>query len=234
MLYKLLLASAAPAVVFGAGHADGGDGHDHDHATASDEHDGEVPAEAAQDEAHDEAHHDEDGPQHIQLNWVVTSQALAPMTLCVGDTVTFKWVSGFHDVWKLEGGQDDYDNCVMPSNAYTLLADGQQPIAPLDVQGEADYVVQAGTEYFSCSVVGHCEEGQKVMITGVEGPDCVRVLGSAVGGEHEAPAHDDHSGHDHSHGTDDEDEDEGAGNGNGSVGVFVGGIFASVAAALMF
>jgi len=230
MLYKLLLATVAPAVVFGDSHAEGETGHD-DHA--DDDHAATEDADHADDHAATEDDdHADDGPQTIQLNWAVASDVLLPMTLCTGDTIKFKWTSGFHDVWLFENGKDDYDSCVMPSNAYTLVADGQQPIAPLDVSGEADYVVKSGTEYFTCSVVGHCEEGQKVIITGVDGADCVRDLGSAVGGGNEAPAEDDHSGHAHGSGADDDHDDDAAG--NGSFATVVSGIFASVVAVLMF
>ncbi|KAH8506351.1 hypothetical protein H0E87_013250 [Populus deltoides] len=72
-------------------------------------------------------------------------------TFALGDTLTFTFTTGAHDVANVS--KSDYDNCNTSQN--NLLRTGPA-IITLNVTGEM---------YFICTFAGHCAAGQKLAIT---------------------------------------------------------------------
>ncbi|KAI5584084.1 hypothetical protein BDE02_06G057900 [Populus trichocarpa] len=71
-------------------------------------------------------------------------------TFALGDTLTFTFTTGAHDVATVS--KSDYDNCNTgsPNNVLTTGP------ATINVTGDS---------YFLCTIAGHCSAGQKLAIT---------------------------------------------------------------------
>jgi plastocyanin len=93
-------------------------------------------------------------------DWIIPAneQPYASMTASVGDTLTFAWSSGVHDVW------------IHPT--HTCEAAGAIPLASTDDNpytytfGEADGSVEGNVLTFVCDVGEHCERGMYMNVTG--------------------------------------------------------------------
>ncbi|KAF5479802.1 hypothetical protein F2P56_000593 [Juglans regia] len=75
----------------------------------------------------------------------------------VGDQLVFKYTSGLHSVIEL-ASESAYKNCDIGS--------------ALDSKNSGSDVVKlnkAGTRYFACGTLGHCNQGMKVKITTITG-----------------------------------------------------------------
>ena len=100
-----------------------------------------------------------------------------------GETVTFTWTDS-HDVW-LMADETHYNNCDW---------DGATEIHSTSVK-TGDVSGLGETKFFSCSVVSHCKDGQKVAITwaGTATPAPSGATPAPVA----CPATHDHSDHHH-------------------------------------
>ncbi|WOK96452.1 hypothetical protein Cni_G05159 [Canna indica] len=97
------------------------------------------------------ANHDVGGPNG---SWDLTTnyaQWAAGKTFRVGDTLTFKYASGQHDV--LEVSSSAYSSC-SASNPISTGTGGSIVIT----------LKTAGKKYFICGIPGHCASGMKVAI----------------------------------------------------------------------
>ncbi|KAJ6912934.1 hypothetical protein NC651_015412 [Populus alba x Populus x berolinensis] len=77
-------------------------------------------------------------------------------TFAVGDSLTFTFTTGAHDVATVS--KSEYDNC-KASSQDNLLTTGPATIT-LNVTGD---------KHFLCTIAGHCSAGQKLAITVAEG-----------------------------------------------------------------
>ncbi|PSR87489.1 Blue copper protein [Actinidia chinensis var. chinensis] len=73
----------------------------------------------------------------------------------VGDQLVFKYTSGLHSVVEL-GSESAYKSCDIGSSVDSL--NGGNNVVKLN---------KAGTRYFACGTLGHCDQGMKVKITTV-------------------------------------------------------------------
>ncbi|KAG6771410.1 hypothetical protein POTOM_022772 [Populus tomentosa] len=78
-------------------------------------------------------------------------------TFAVGDSLTFTFTAGVHDVATVS--KSEYDNCNASTSQDNLLTTGPAKIT-LNVTGD---------KYFLCTFTGHCSAGQKLAITVAEG-----------------------------------------------------------------
>ena len=99
-----------------------------------------------------------------------------------GETVTFDW-TGTHDVW-LMADQAAYDSC-----SFT----GATEIHSTSVK-TGDVAGLGETKYYACSVVDHCNEGQKIAITWSGTATPAPTGGCPTASDHSDHTHD-HSGH---------------------------------------
>ncbi|GMI65005.1 uclacyanin 1 [Hibiscus trionum] len=75
----------------------------------------------------------------------------------VGDNLVFKYMAGAHNVYKVTG--DEFQNCTVPSNNSSGSFSGDDTIR----------LAAAGEKWYICGVSGHCQAGQKLKITVVDG-----------------------------------------------------------------
>ncbi|KAK8593970.1 hypothetical protein V6N13_042483 [Hibiscus sabdariffa] len=75
----------------------------------------------------------------------------------VGDNLVFRYTAGAHSVYKVTG--DEFRNCTVPSNSSLGSFSGNDTIS----------LVTAGIKWYICGVDGHCEGGQKLKITVLDG-----------------------------------------------------------------
>ncbi|KAI9093615.1 hypothetical protein K1719_027064 [Acacia pycnantha] len=69
----------------------------------------------------------------------------------VGDKLIFKYATGVHNVFKVNG--TDFINCTVPAESQGLTT------------GEDVIVLEtAGRKWYLCGVGGHCQSGQKLFI----------------------------------------------------------------------
>lgn len=78
-------------------------------------------------------------------------------TFKVGDQLIFKYTSGLHSVVEL-AGETAYKNCNIGSSVDSL--NGGNNVVKLD---------KAGTRYFACGTLGHCDQGMKLKVITVTG-----------------------------------------------------------------
>ncbi|KAL4378558.1 hypothetical protein GQ457_02G029820 [Hibiscus cannabinus] len=75
----------------------------------------------------------------------------------VGDNLVFQYTAGAHSVYKVTG--DEFQNCIVPSNMSLGSFTGNDTIK----------MATAGNKWYICGVSGHCEGGQKLKITVLDG-----------------------------------------------------------------
>ncbi|KAK8590011.1 hypothetical protein V6N12_024397 [Hibiscus sabdariffa] len=75
----------------------------------------------------------------------------------VGDNLVFKYMAGAHNVYKVSG--DEFQNCTVPSNNSNGSFSGNDTIR----------LATAGNKWYICGVSGHCQAGQKLKITVLNG-----------------------------------------------------------------
>ncbi|KAI3972241.1 hypothetical protein MKW92_023503 [Papaver armeniacum] len=80
-------------------------------------------------------------------------------TFKVGDQLVFKYSSGLHSVVELSS-EKEYKNCDT-GNALDSKSSGSDEFK----------LTKAGTRYFACGTMGHCDQGMKVQIKTVAGTD---------------------------------------------------------------
>ncbi|KAI3919302.1 hypothetical protein MKW98_030438 [Papaver atlanticum] len=80
-------------------------------------------------------------------------------TFKVGDQLVFKYSSGLHSVVELSS-EKEYKNCDI-GNALDSKSSGSDEFK----------LTKAGTRYFACGTMGHCDQGMKVQIKTVAGTD---------------------------------------------------------------
>ncbi|MCL7024170.1 hypothetical protein MKW94_000824 [Papaver nudicaule] len=80
-------------------------------------------------------------------------------TFKVGDQLVFKYSSGLHSVVELST-EKEYKNCDI-GNALDSKSSGSDEFK----------LTKAGTRYFACGTMGHCDQGMKVQIKTVAGTD---------------------------------------------------------------
>ncbi|KAI3981707.1 hypothetical protein MKX01_020650 [Papaver californicum] len=80
-------------------------------------------------------------------------------TFKVGDQLVFKYSSGLHSVVELPS-KKEYKNCDT-GNALDSKSSGSDEFM----------LSKAGTRYFACGTMGHCDQGMKVQIKTVAGTD---------------------------------------------------------------
>ncbi|RZC60651.1 hypothetical protein C5167_022411 [Papaver somniferum] len=73
-------------------------------------------------------------------------------TFKVGDQLVFKYSSGLHSVVELSS-EKEYKNCDI-GNALDSKSSGSDEFK----------LTKAGTRYFACGTMGHCDQGMKVQI----------------------------------------------------------------------
>ncbi|XP_059452280.1 mavicyanin [Corylus avellana] len=78
-------------------------------------------------------------------------------TFKVGDQLVFKYTSGLHSVVEL-ASESAYKNCDLGSAVDSM--NGGSNVVKLN---------KAGTRYFACGTMGHCNQGMKVKIKSVTG-----------------------------------------------------------------
>ncbi|KAJ6408069.1 hypothetical protein OIU84_011389 [Salix udensis] len=82
----------------------------------------------------------------------VYSDWASDKTFAIGDTLTFTFTTGAHDVATVS--KSDYDNCNVASQS-NVLSTGP---ATITLNATGDY-------YYLCTIAGHCSAGQKLFIT---------------------------------------------------------------------
>jgi len=88
------------------------------------------------------------------FTWTFPSgSSFTPLTVAVGDTVTFQFSTGSHDVWSLPDN-NAYSQCDL-SAASSLSEDGPYTWT----------ASSTGTFYMACSFSGHCNGGMKIQVT---------------------------------------------------------------------
>ncbi|GMI78995.1 uclacyanin 1 [Hibiscus trionum] len=75
----------------------------------------------------------------------------------VGDNLVFQYTAGAHSVYKVTG--DEFRNCTVPSNSSLGSFSGNDTIK----------LATAGNKWYICGVNGHCDGGQKLKITVLDG-----------------------------------------------------------------
>ncbi|KAE8699242.1 putative Uclacyanin 1 [Hibiscus syriacus] len=75
----------------------------------------------------------------------------------VGDNLVFKYKAGYHNVYKVTG--DEFQDCTVPSSNSSGSFSGNDKIK----------LATAGNKWYICGVNGHCQSGQKLTITVLQG-----------------------------------------------------------------
>ncbi|WCJ27481.1 Cupredoxin superfamily protein [Euphorbia peplus] len=82
----------------------------------------------------------------------------SPLNFKLGDQLVFKYSSGLHSVVELKD-EEAYKKCDIGGGALDSMNTGNDVVK----------LNKAGTRYFGCGTLGHCQQGMKVKITTTTG-----------------------------------------------------------------
>jgi len=94
---------------------------------------------------------------HIAPDWIIPTnigEPYPPMTVRAGDTLTFAWTVGTHDVWVYPYGDCDRTNKVQ------IGSTRDNPITVSFTEGDV-----GRTLTFACDIGSHCEAGMRMDVT---------------------------------------------------------------------
>mmetsp|Transcript_49100 Transcript_49100/g.95975 ORF Transcript_49100/g.95975 Transcript_49100/m.95975 type:complete len:179 (+) Transcript_49100:88-624(+) len=106
----------------------------------------------------------------FDVNWVIPDgDALTPLSVTVGDTLTFTW-TGYHNVY------------IHPSG--TCKETDRREVGSAEDSGIAyEFTAEdLGTVTFACDVMVHCGEGQILVVTVTEGDSDMESITDAIEG----------------------------------------------------
>merc|ERR1719499_341234 len=115
------------------------------------------------------SHNTNEGGEHV-FDWTsgFTNENNRVIDVCVGDTIKFEWGSGHDD----HGHDHDHDHdeghnvLLMPDeNAFSGCDFSSATLLGSESPVTTEAFTTTGVYYYSCSVTGHCGQGQKLAVT---------------------------------------------------------------------